>query len=82
MGARHALVVALAAALVGCGGDEQEAVPEPSSPKTINFSTPDPQCDLNYTFNEPQQRTVNVAVSNAFGFGGHNTSVAFRKYVE
>jgi 3-oxoacyl-[acyl-carrier-protein] synthase II len=51
-------------------------------PPTINFSMPDPQCDLNYTFNEPQRRTVNVAVSNAFGFGGHNTSVAFRKYVE
>jgi 3-oxoacyl-[acyl-carrier-protein] synthase II len=51
-------------------------------PPTINFSTPDPQCDLNYTFNEPQQRTVNVAISNAFGFGGHNTSVAFRKYVD
>jgi 3-oxoacyl-[acyl-carrier-protein] synthase II len=51
-------------------------------PPTINFETPDPQCDLNYTFNKPQDRTVNVAVSNAFGFGGHNTSVAFRKYVE
>lgn len=51
-------------------------------PPTINFSTPDPQCDLNYTFNEPQQRTVNVAISNAFGFGGHNTSVAFKKYLE
>ncbi len=49
-------------------------------PPTINFSVPDPQCDLNYTFNQPQQRTVEVAVSNAFGFGGHNTSVAFRKY--
>ncbi|HET6568944.1 MAG TPA: beta-ketoacyl-ACP synthase II [Rhodothermales bacterium] len=50
-------------------------------PPTINFSTPDPQCDLNYTFNEPQKRTVNVAISNAFGFGGHNTAVAFRKFV-
>lgn len=51
-------------------------------PPTINFSTPDPECDLNYTFNEPVSRPVNVAVSNAFGFGGHNTSVAFRKYEE
>ncbi len=50
-------------------------------PPTINFSTPDPRCDLNYTFNKPQERTVNIAISNAFGFGGHNTSVAFKKYV-
>ena len=51
-------------------------------PPTINFEHPDPRCDLNYTFNEPQKRTVNVAISNAFGFGGHNTSVAFKKYAE
>ena len=49
-------------------------------PPTINFEEEDPECDLNYTFNEPQERTVNVAVSNAFGFGGHNTSLAFRKF--
>jgi 3-oxoacyl-[acyl-carrier-protein] synthase II len=49
-------------------------------PPTINFSNPDPECDLNYTFNKPQKREVNVALSNAFGFGGHNTSILFRKY--
>jgi 3-oxoacyl-[acyl-carrier-protein] synthase II len=49
-------------------------------PPTINFSNPDPACDLNYTFNKPQIREVNVALSNAFGFGGHNTSILFRKY--
>ena len=49
-------------------------------PPTINFEEEDPECDLNYTFNEPQDRTVNVAFSNAFGFGGHNTSLAFRKF--
>ena len=49
-------------------------------PPTINFEEDDPECDLNYTFNEPQDRTVNVAFSNAFGFGGHNTSLAFRKF--
>ena len=48
-------------------------------PPTINFETPDPDCDLNYTFNEPQEREVKVALSNAFGFGGHNTCVVFRK---
>lgn len=51
-------------------------------PPTINFVTPDPQCDLNYTFNKPQKRTVNIAMSNAFGFGGHNTSVIFKKFLE
>lgn len=49
-------------------------------PPTINFEHPDEECDLNYTFNTPQKREVNVAVSNAFGFGGHNTTIAFRKY--
>ncbi len=49
-------------------------------PPTINFEHPDPDCDLNYTFNEAQERPVHVALSNAFGFGGHNTSLAFRKY--
>ncbi len=49
-------------------------------PPTINFETPDPQCDLNYTFNKPQKRIVNIAMSNAFGFGGHNTSIIFRKF--
>ncbi len=47
---------------------------------TINFETPDPECDLNYTFNKAQDRTVNYAMSNAFGFGGHNTTVIFKKY--
>jgi 3-oxoacyl-[acyl-carrier-protein] synthase II len=51
-------------------------------PPTINFETPDPECDLNYTFNKPQPREVNIALSNAFGFGGHNTSVIFQKYAE
>jgi 3-oxoacyl-[acyl-carrier-protein] synthase II len=49
-------------------------------PPTINFANPDPECDLNYTFNKPENRIVNIALSNAFGFGGHNTSVLFRKY--
>lgn len=51
-------------------------------PPTINFKHADPECDLNYTFNAPQDRTIDVAISNAFGFGGHNTSLAFRTYVE
>ena len=55
------------------------AITEGRVPPTINFETPDPACDLNYTFNEPQDRDVTVALSNAFGFGGHNTCVVFQK---
>ncbi|MBX2977582.1 MAG: beta-ketoacyl-ACP synthase II [Ignavibacteriaceae bacterium] len=51
-------------------------------PPTINFSTPDPECDLNYTFNKPQERSIQIAMSNAFGFGGHNTTVVFKKFTE
>ncbi len=58
------------------------AVQQDTVPPTINFEHADPACDLNYTFNEPQKRPVDVALSNAFGFGGHNTSVAFRKFTE
>ena len=55
------------------------AVKHNKVPPTINFETPDPECDLNYTFNEPQEREVKVALSNAFGFGGHNTCVVFKE---
>jgi 3-oxoacyl-[acyl-carrier-protein] synthase II len=50
-------------------------------PPTINFANPDPELDanLNFTFNKAQHRTVNAAMSNTFGFGGHNTSAIFRK---
>ena len=51
-------------------------------PPTINFANPDPECDLNYTFNKPQERDVEIAMSNAFGFGGHNTTVVFKRYTE
>lgn len=51
-------------------------------PPTINFSEPDPDCDLNYTVNEPIVRDVEYAINNAFGFGGHNTSLVFKKFDE
>jgi 3-oxoacyl-[acyl-carrier-protein] synthase II len=47
---------------------------------TINYETPDPECDLNYVPNTFQERTVNVAISNTFGFGGHNASILFKRY--
>jgi len=50
-------------------------------PPTINHFTDDPAFDprLNLTFSKAQQRTVNAAISNTFGFGGHNASVIFKK---
>jgi 3-oxoacyl-[acyl-carrier-protein] synthase II len=51
-------------------------------PPTINHFTDDPEIDnkLNFTFNKAQKRTVNVAISNNFGFGGHNASIIFKKF--
>ncbi len=51
-------------------------------PPTINHATADPEIDpkLNFTFNAAQERELNYALSNTFGFGGHNTSVVFKKF--
>ena len=49
-------------------------------PPTINYHTPDPECDLNYTPNAAIDRKVNVALSNSFGFGGHNVSLAVKRF--
>jgi 3-oxoacyl-[acyl-carrier-protein] synthase II len=51
-------------------------------PPTINLENVDPQIDpkLNLTAGKAQKRTVNAAISNTFGFGGHNTSVLFKKF--
>jgi len=53
-------------------------------PPTINHFTDDPEIDskMNFTFNKAQKRIVNAALSNTFGFGGHNASVIFKKFVE
>ncbi len=58
------------------------AIKEDIVPPTINHFTDDPNIDpkLNLTFNKAQQRKVNVAISNGFGFGGHNASVIFKKF--
>jgi 3-oxoacyl-[acyl-carrier-protein] synthase II len=51
-------------------------------PPTINYQTPDPECDLDYTPNKPVQRRVDVVLSNSFGFGGHNVCLAIRRFSE
>lgn len=60
-----------------------EAVRHDLIPPTINHFTDDPELDpkLNFTFNKAQQRTVNAALSNTFGFGGHNACVIVKKFV-
>lgn len=51
-------------------------------PPTINYEHPDPDCDLDYVPNKARKREVNVALSNNLGFGGHNVTIAFKKYQE
>ena len=48
---------------------------------TINYITPDPDCDLDYVPNQARNLTVNAAMSNSFGFGGTNASIVLKKYV-
>jgi 3-oxoacyl-[acyl-carrier-protein] synthase II len=71
--------------LGGSGGIEAVAtvlaIANDRVPPTINLENPDPECDLDYIPNQSRAQTVNVALSNSFGFGGHNVTLAFKKYV-
>ena len=57
-----------------------KAIQTGTVPPTINLTNPDPDCDLDYTPNVPKQRELTYAMSNSFGFGGHNASIIIRKF--
>jgi 3-oxoacyl-[acyl-carrier-protein] synthase II len=56
------------------------AIKNNTVPPTINLTNPDPECDLNYSPLKPSQRKIDCAISNTFGFGGHNASLLFKKF--
>lgn len=70
--------------LGGSGGIEAVAtvmaIASGQIPPTINLENPDPECDLDYVPNQGRAQNVDVALSNSFGFGGHNVTLAFKKY--
>ncbi len=57
-----------------------KAIDDSVLPATINYETPDEECDLDYVPNESRKQPVNVVLSNSFGFGGHNACLVFKKY--
>ncbi len=57
-----------------------QVVRESILPPTIHYETPDPECDLDYVPNQAREKKVTLALSNAFGFGGHNAVLAVREY--
>jgi len=57
-----------------------QALQENILPPTIHYETPDPDCDLDYIPNKAREKKIDLAISNAFGFGGHNAVLAIRRY--
>lgn len=62
-------------AIILCKAIEDELIPP-----TINLETPDPECDLDYTPNEAKSKAIKIAMSNSFGFGGHNACIVVGKF--
>jgi len=59
-----------------------KAITDGIIPPTINYETPDPECDLDYTPNQARQADVSIAMSNSFGLGGRNATIIFKKYTD
>ena len=70
--------------LGGAGGLEAGisvlAIRDQVLPPTVNYTTPDPECDLDYVPNKPRRMPVNTVLSNSFGFGGTNAALVFKKF--
>ncbi|WP_100399663.1 beta-ketoacyl-ACP synthase II [Bacillus sp. FJAT-44742] len=59
-----------------------KAIKDGIIPPTINYDTPDPDCDLDYVPNESRKQDIEAALSNSLGFGGHNATIAFKRFEE
>ena len=72
--------------LLGAGGAVEliatiKSIQEGILHPTVNYEFPDPECDLDYVPNQMRKVEVNAAISNSFGFGGHNICIAVSKFV-
>ena len=56
------------------------AIRDGMAPPTINYTTPDPECDLDYVPNQARSMEISTVMSNSFGFGGHNVALIFGKH--
>ena len=72
----HALGASGALEAVAC----VKAINDSIAPPTINYENQDPECSLNYVPNKSEELTINAAMSNSFGFGGHNAVIVFKKW--